>query len=85
MIVEVTVAPNSKRFSLSVKDGRLKAALKSPPENNRANIELIKGLSKALGAPVRIISGQTSKRKKLDIAIDEDGWGAFLRGLREQD
>lgn len=83
MIVEITAAPNSKRFSLSVKDGRLKAALKSPPENNKANIELIKELSKALGCPVRIIGGQTSKRKRLDVGIDEGGWKAFLKRLQE--
>ncbi|MEW6722651.1 MAG: DUF167 domain-containing protein [Candidatus Micrarchaeota archaeon] len=81
MIVEVLAAPGSKRFSLSVKGGRLRASLKNPPENNRANIELIKELSAAVGASVRILSGHSSKRKKLAIDIEEGKWSAFLESL----
>lgn len=84
MIVEVTAVPKSKRFLLSVKDGKLKAFLKSPPENNKANIELIKGLSKALGCPIRIISGQTSRKKRLEIDVSEERWDAFLENLAGQ-
>jgi uncharacterized protein YggU (UPF0235/DUF167 family) len=63
------------------KNGRLKVALTSEPEKNRANIELITGLSKLLGRQVRILSGLTSKRKKLAVDIGESEWQAFLSAL----
>ena len=78
MIVDVTVVPNSRSFSLTLKGNRLKISLKSPAENNRANIELVKELSKLLGKPIRIISGQTSRRKKLSIDIEETEWKNYL-------
>jgi uncharacterized protein YggU (UPF0235/DUF167 family) len=82
MIAEVIVAPNSKKFSLLItKDGRLKAHLKSSPENNRANIELIKELSSLTGSSVRILSGHTSKKKKLFVDISEEDWAVFIKGI----
>lgn len=81
MIIEVTVTTGAKRFSLSFKDGRLKAALTKPPENNKANLELIKEMSKSLGREVRIVSGQTSRRKKLSADLSEAEWSAFLESL----
>jgi uncharacterized protein (TIGR00251 family) len=81
MIAEVSVTPNSKRFSITQKDGRLKVLLRSPPENNKANIELVSELSKLLGRPVRIVSGLTSKKKRLAIDIDAEGWNRFLGSL----
>ncbi|MCI0503100.1 DUF167 domain-containing protein [Candidatus Micrarchaeota archaeon] len=81
MIIEVTVVPNSPKFSVGCKNGRLKVALTSEPERNKANIELIQGLSKLLGKQVRIISGLTSKRKKLAVDLGEGEWKAFLAGI----
>ncbi len=81
MIAEVSVVPNSRKFSISVKDGRLRIRLSSPPENNKANIELIKELERATGRGVRILSGATLKRKKLEIGMSEGDWAAFLASL----
>ena len=81
MIVGVSVIPNSKRFSITLKGGRLKIALTSPPEKNHANVELISELSKQLGRQVRIIGGLTSKRKRLAIEISDEEWAAFLSSL----
>jgi uncharacterized protein (TIGR00251 family) len=81
MIIEITVAPNSPKFSVSQKNGRLKVALTSEPERNRANIELMQNLSRLLGKNVRIVSGLTSKRKKLAVDISEGEWQAFLARL----
>ena len=85
MIIEASVVPNSKRFSLSVKDNRLKIHLESPPENNRANIELIKKLSSLTGRQVRLLSGQTSRRKRLEIDMTEEEWAAVLRESTQYD
>lgn len=84
MIVEVSVVPGSKRFSISVKDGRIRIALESPPENNRANIELIRELTRLTGRGVRILSGKSSKRKRLEIGMDESEWLLFLSALGER-
>ncbi len=83
MIVEVIVAPDSRRFAIGPvsKDGRVKISLRSPPENNRANVELVSELSKLTGRQVRLISGHTSKRKKLSIGMSEGEWKAFRESL----
>ncbi|MFH1785491.1 MAG: DUF167 domain-containing protein [Candidatus Micrarchaeota archaeon] len=79
MIVEVSVVPNSKKFSILVKNKRVKVALKNKPENNRANIELVAGLSNLMGKEVKLISGHKSKNKKLSINITESEWLNFLK------
>jgi uncharacterized protein (TIGR00251 family) len=84
MIIEVSVVPNSPRFSVSAKNNRLKIMLTSEPERNQANVELIQNLSKLLGVQVRIISGLTSKRKKLSADIGETEWQAFLASVGER-
>jgi uncharacterized protein (TIGR00251 family) len=81
MILEITVVPNSPKFSVSFKNGRLKVMLVSEPERNQANIELIQNLSKLLGKRVKIVSGLTSKRKKLAVDLSEGEWAAFVAGL----
>lgn len=83
MIIEVSVVPNSKRFAISLKDGRIRICLKSPSEHNKANLELVKGLSRLLGRDVRLVSGLSSHRKKLEISASEGEWKAFLAGLRD--
>ncbi|MEW6036224.1 MAG: DUF167 domain-containing protein [Candidatus Micrarchaeota archaeon] len=81
MIVEVSVRPGARRFSLASKGGRLVAELESEPENNKANIELVSGLSKLLGKPVRLIAGHKARRKKLSVDISEAEWVEFLARL----
>jgi len=78
MQIDITAMPNSKRFSVSVKDGKVRISLKSSPENNKANIELIRELSKLLGTEVRIVSGFKSKRKRIQINMGEEEWQRFL-------
>ena len=67
MIVEVTVVPKSAKFKIIQKDGKIKIYLKSPPEDNKANIELVKELKK-IGCEASIISGRRSKHKKLEVS-----------------
>ena len=72
MRIEVTVVPKSGRFALERKEGKIKIYLRSAPESNKANIELIKEMKKLLGADVRIVAGGRSKRKVLEIQISEE-------------
>ena len=71
MIIHVKVKPNSsKREVESFGNGRYLVYLKSPPENDRANMELINVLSKELGTPpssFRIKFGRTSDEKIIEI------------------
>ncbi|MFH1520837.1 MAG: DUF167 domain-containing protein [Candidatus Micrarchaeota archaeon] len=81
MRVEIIVSPRSSKFLLYVQDGVVRANLRSPPEDNKANIELIKELKRATGVDVRIISGLKSKRKVIEIGIDEAKWNLFVTNL----
>ncbi len=64
----VIVKPNSKKTEILSWDGKImKVAVSEPAEDNKANIALIKFLSKKLGKTVRITKGLTSKKKLLTI------------------
>lgn len=81
MLVDIVVVPKSGCFSVSVKEGKVKIRLRSAPEDNKANLELVKELKKALGAEVRIVSGIKSRHKTIEIAIGKDDWDDYLRSL----
>jgi uncharacterized protein (TIGR00251 family) len=65
----IKVQPNSGRQEIQKSiDGTIqKVFLKKPAENNKANIELEKFLSKHLGKTVKIIKGHTSKNKTIEV------------------
>ena len=71
MIIHVKVKPKSgMRKVESFGDNRYLVYLKEPPENNKANVELIKVLSKFLGTPpgrIKIKTGFTSNNKILEV------------------
>lgn len=71
VIIEIKVTPKSKSSKILLdKSGRLCAYLTSIPENGKANYELIKLLSKLIKVPqssIEIISGLTSRLKKIKI------------------
>ena len=61
---------SSKQEIVEFGDHRYLVYLKSRPENNEANIELIKILSKHIGVPsgrVRIVAGQFNNEKVLEV------------------
>jgi uncharacterized protein (TIGR00251 family) len=71
--IQVTVVPKSGSFRIERKaDGSLKIHLRSAPESNKANIELLREMRRLLRAEVRIVSGPTSRRKVLEIALSEE-------------
>ena len=62
--ITVIVKPNSRKTEImSSEDSTLKIAVAAPAEKGKANVELVKFLSKQTGRKVRIISGLTSKKK----------------------
>lgn len=68
---EVRVVPRAARTELAGEIGNaVKIRVASPPVDGAANAELIKFLAKMLGVAksgVEIVSGQTSKTKRIQI------------------
>jgi len=54
---------------ISQSEDEIVLAVKSPPEKNKANLEIIKFLSKHFKIKVRIIKGLKSKNKLIDLAL----------------
>ena len=70
MKIEVKVFPKSSREELVRKDGILKAYVKAAPDKGKANaavIELVAGEYGVKKGNVRIISGETSRKKVVEI------------------
>ena len=67
MLLNAKVKPNSPKFKIEKKDNQIIIYCKSPPEQNKANIEIIKELEKLTKQEVRIIKGLTSKKKSIII------------------
>ena len=68
VLVDVYVKPLSREFKLTTEEDGLVVSSREPPVKGRVNKELVKELSKIFGAKVQIISGQTSKQKRILIS-----------------
>ncbi len=75
IIFNVRVIPRSSKSEIIGElDGDLKVKLSSPPIEGKANKELIKILSKTLKvskSDIEIISGETSKSKRIQITTSD--------------
>ena len=71
MIIKIKVKPSSEKQEIKkIGDEEYKVNLKKPAEDNKANLELIKLLSKKLKVSsknIKIIKGLTSKNKIVKI------------------
>jgi uncharacterized protein (TIGR00251 family) len=69
--IAVQLAPNAKKTEVTgVHDGALKIRLQAPPVEGKANEALLRFLAERLQAPksaVRLLHGQTSKRKLVEV------------------
>jgi len=71
MIININVKPNSRKAEIEkIDDGNYIIKLKSSPENNKANLELIKILKKYFEKEVKIKSGFTSRKKVVEVLIN---------------
>jgi uncharacterized protein (TIGR00251 family) len=74
VVVAVFVKPNSKQFQLKVEGDELVVSCRESPVKGRVNKELIKELSRIFKKRVEVVSGFTSRQKKVlikGISIDE--------------
>ena len=67
MIIQAKVKTNSKEFKIENKKDLWVIYVKSKPEQNKANLEIIKELSKIYGN-CKIVRGQKSSKKTLRIS-----------------
>jgi uncharacterized protein (TIGR00251 family) len=64
-IIEVFVKPNSSKFKVTVDDGEIVVFCTEQPVKGKVNKELVKEFSKLSHAKVELVSGFTSKQKRL--------------------
>lgn len=74
--MRVKVIPNAKCFGISFEQGLLKARVCAPAEGGRANEELVKKLSKLVGAKVSIVRGLKSREKEIVFEGMDEGAAA---------
>ena len=69
--IKIYVKPNSGKSSVEgLHNGRIKIKICSPPQDGKANKELMDFISKKTGVPkknIRIISGERSNLKEIEI------------------
>ncbi|AEH24207.1 DUF167 domain-containing protein [Pyrococcus yayanosii] len=66
VLLSLYVRPNAKKNAVEGIDEwreRIKVSVTAPPVGGKANRELVKFLSKLLGAEVEIVRGETSREK----------------------
>ncbi|MGB8780941.1 MAG: DUF167 family protein [Candidatus Bathyarchaeia archaeon] len=74
VVLNVYVKPDSREFKIEVEDDELVAHCKESPVKGKVDKELIKELSKIFKRKVEIISGFTSRQKKIlirDVSSEE--------------
>jgi uncharacterized protein (TIGR00251 family) len=64
-IIEVFVKPNQPKFNIKIDGDEITIFCTEEPVKGKVNKELIKELSKRLHSEIEIISGLTSKQKRL--------------------
>jgi uncharacterized protein (TIGR00251 family) len=68
MKIKIKVKPNCREQDVEKKEEYYAVKLKSPPENNKANMELLKVLKKYFNcSEVKIKSGFSSRNKIVEI------------------
>ena len=68
MIINIKVKPSSEKQEIKeLSNNHYTISLKNPPENNKANLELVKLLKKHFKKDIKIIKGKKSKNKIIEI------------------
>jgi len=67
-IINIYVRPHCKQFQVKIEDGEIVVFCREAPMKGRVNRELTKELSKRFKRRVEIVSGFSSRQKKVLIA-----------------
>ena len=65
LILDVYVRPRSKEFKIVVEADEIVVHCREDPVGGRANRELVKELSRLLGKRLELVSGVSSRQKRL--------------------
>ena len=65
LILEVYVKPRSKEFRIMVEGDEIVVHCSEEPVGGRVNRELVKELSRLFGKKVELVSGSSSRQKRL--------------------
>ena len=65
IVLDVYVKPNSKRFQIKAEEGELLVFCRETPVKGRVNRELINELSRLFKRRVEIVSGFSSRQKRI--------------------
>ncbi len=87
MKLEIHITPNASRDAITgwTDDGVLNVKIQSPPVEGAANKGLIRFIAKQAGVSksrIRIIRGEKSRNKLLEIDGDDAGILSALKGAR---
>ena len=63
LVLEVRVKPSSPGFKITEDNGNFIIEVKSPPQEGKANTEIVKELRKMFKTEILILSGLKSKKK----------------------
>jgi uncharacterized protein (TIGR00251 family) len=64
-VIEVFVKPNSPKFKIAIDNDEIVVFCAEQPVKGKVNKELVKEFSKLFHAKVELVSGLTSKQKRL--------------------
>ncbi len=73
-IIEVCVKPNSKKFEVFLEGDEIVVRSTEEPAKGKVNKEILKNLSNLFNTDVELVSGATSRQKRL-----------LLKGLTENE
>jgi uncharacterized protein len=74
VVVDVHVKPNSKQFRIELDGDEVLVLCREAPVKGKVNKELLKQFSRLFGRRVELVSGFTSRQKRLlisDIKVEE--------------
>lgn len=63
----IRVIPSAKEQRLVEEKGMVRIYLQAPPDKGKANRELLKFFKKEQGVSVRLVSGEKSRRKVIEV------------------
>ncbi len=72
-ILEVDVKPNSKEFKIEINENKLVVFCRETPVKGRVNRELVKHFSRLFKRKIEIVSGYSSRQKRILIKDTEPG------------
>ncbi len=76
-VLYVCIKPNSKQFKIDIEKDELLVFCRETPVKGRVNRELVKELSRLFKRRIEIVSGFSSRQKRIlvrDIEADEVTW-----------